>query len=90
MRVLSRLMEQRGVPKVLFCDNGSEFTGQMMDMWDYRNGVKIDFSRPGKPTDNPYVAYCTSLEHCGKIRFEVARSWSLIPCCFRGGLSSSS
>ena len=32
MRVLSRLMEQRGVPKVLFCDNGSEFTGQMMDM----------------------------------------------------------
>ncbi len=21
----------------------------MMDMWAYRNGVKIDFSRPGKP-----------------------------------------
>jgi putative transposase len=35
----------------LFCDNGSEFTGQMMDLWAYRNGVKIDFSRPGKPTD---------------------------------------
>lgn len=55
VRVLSRLKEQRGVPKVLFCDNGSEFTGQMMDMWAYRNGVKIDFSRPGKPTDNAYV-----------------------------------
>lgn len=55
VRVLSRLKEQRGVPKALFCDNGSEFTGQMMDMWAYRNGVKIDFSRPGKPTDNAYV-----------------------------------
>jgi len=55
VRVLSRLKEQRGVPKVLFCDNGSEFTGHMMDMWAYRNGVKIDFSRPGKPTDNAYV-----------------------------------
>jgi putative transposase len=39
---------------MLFCDNGSEFTGQM---WAYRNGVKIDFSRPGKPTDN---AFCES------------------------------
>jgi putative transposase len=27
----------------------------MMDMWAYRNGVKIDFSRPGKSTDNAYV-----------------------------------
>jgi len=26
-------------------------------LWAYRNGVKIDFSRPGKPTDN---AYCES------------------------------
>ena len=29
----------------------------MMDLWAYRNGVKIDFSRPGKPTDN---AFCES------------------------------
>ncbi len=34
-----------------------EFTGQMMDLWAYRNGVKIDLSRPGKPTDN---AFCES------------------------------
>ena len=55
MRVLSRLKEERGVPKVLFLDNGAEFTGQAMDMWAYSNGVKIDFSRPGKPTDNAFV-----------------------------------
>jgi putative transposase len=50
--VLNRITLLRGLPKVLFCDNGSEFTSQAMDMWAYRNGVRIDFSRPGKPTDN--------------------------------------
>ncbi len=33
-------------PKVLFCNNGSELTSQAMDLWAYRNGVRIDFSRP--------------------------------------------
>jgi putative transposase len=26
-----------------------------MDLWAYQNGVKIDFSRPGKPTDNAFI-----------------------------------
>lgn len=26
-----------------------------MDTWAYRRGVKLDVSRPGKPTDNPFV-----------------------------------
>ena len=26
-----------------------------MDLWAYQNGVQIDFSRPGKPTDNAHV-----------------------------------
>ncbi|RZU35523.1 putative transposase [Edaphobacter modestus] len=55
VRVLNRVKLERAVPKVLFCDNGSEFTSQAMDLWAYRNGVKIDFSRPGKPTDNAFV-----------------------------------
>jgi putative transposase len=50
VQTLNRLKSSRGVPKVLYCDNGSEFTSQLMDLWVYRNGVKIDFSRPGKPT----------------------------------------
>ncbi len=55
VRTLNRLKLDREVPKVLFCDNGSEFTSQAMDLWAYRNGSKIDFSRPGKPTDNAFV-----------------------------------
>ena len=46
VRVLNKLKQERGVPKMRFCDKGAEFTGQMMDLWAYRNGVKIDFSRP--------------------------------------------
>jgi putative transposase len=55
VEALNRLRFERGIPKMLFCDNGSEFTSQILDLWAYQNGVKIDFSRPGKPTDNAYV-----------------------------------
>jgi putative transposase len=33
VQVLSRMKQQLGVPKFLFCDNGSEFTSQAMDLW---------------------------------------------------------
>ncbi len=55
VRVLNRAKQQRTVPKLLFCDNGSEFTSQAMDLWAYQNGMKIDFSRPGRPADNAFV-----------------------------------
>jgi len=53
--VVRRLKQQRGLPRTLFCDNGCEFTSHVMDLWAYQNGVQIDFSRPGKPTDNAFV-----------------------------------
>src|SRR5713226_6170620 len=53
--VLNRIKAQRGSPKMLFCDNGTEFSSQAMDLWAYLNGVRIDFSRPGKPTGNAHV-----------------------------------
>jgi putative transposase len=37
------------------CDNGTEFVSKDVDLWAYSNGVTMDFSRPGKPTENPYV-----------------------------------
>lgn len=52
---LNEIRRDRGTPKFLHCDNGSEFTSQIMDLWAYHNHVQIDFSRPGKPTDNAYV-----------------------------------
>jgi putative transposase len=55
VEALNRIRFERGAPKMLFCDNGSEFTSQIMDLWAYQNEVRINFSRPGKPTDNAYV-----------------------------------
>jgi transposase InsO family protein len=34
---------------------GPEFISKALDEWAYRKGVKLDFSRPGKPTDNAYI-----------------------------------
>ena len=55
VRVLQGIQRDRGGPKRLFCDNGSEFSSRVLDLWAYQNGVKIDFSRPGKPTDNARI-----------------------------------
>jgi putative transposase len=55
VRTLNKLKLERGIPKVLFGDNGSEFTSHAMDLCAYQNGTKIAFSRPVKPTDNAFV-----------------------------------
>lgn len=52
---LKRIASERGAPKTIFCDNGSEFASRALDLWAYVNKVRIDFSRPGKPTDNAHV-----------------------------------
>lgn len=54
-RVLTRLGLERGLPEEITCDHGSEFTSRVMDPWAYQNRVKLDFTRPGKPTDNAYI-----------------------------------
>ena len=51
---LNRLAAQRKAPQYLFVDN-SEFAGQLLDLWAYHHQTRIDFSRPGKPTDNAHV-----------------------------------
>ena len=53
--VMDRLVQDRGVPDRIQCDNGSEFISRVLDKWAYENGVIIDFSRPGKPMDNAII-----------------------------------
>jgi transposase InsO family protein len=40
---------------VITVDNGSEFCSRAMDSWAYRRGVRLDFIRPGKPVENPFI-----------------------------------
>jgi len=55
VRTLERLRFERGVPQRIYCDNGTEFVSAAMDLWAYANGVVLDFSRRGKPTDNATI-----------------------------------
>lgn len=55
-RIVSQISARGGqVPMRIQVDNGSEFISKALDKWAYDNDVTLDFSRPGKPTDNPYI-----------------------------------
>jgi len=43
------------LPERIQVDNGSEFISKALDKWAYENHITLDFSRPGKPTDNPFI-----------------------------------
>jgi len=53
--VLERVSREHGKPQRIQVDNGPEFISKDVDLWAYWNHVKLDFSRPGKPTDNAYI-----------------------------------
>lgn len=60
VEVLRRIVSQRGKPQRIQCDNGPEFVSLQLDQWAYWNGVALDFSRPGRPSDN---ALCESFNN---------------------------
>ena len=53
--VLEHLKQTRGVLARLKVDNGPELVSRALDAWAHFNGVKLEFSRQGRPTDNPYI-----------------------------------
>ena len=54
-QALTRIVGERGRPRQIRCDNGPEFISKALDQWAYWNKVELDFSRPGKPTDNAFI-----------------------------------
>lgn len=55
VEVLERISTSYGQPQVIKCDNGPEFVSRAVDEWAYRKGIKLELSRPGRPTDNAYI-----------------------------------
>jgi putative transposase len=55
VEVLERISSVRGMPASIHVDNGPEFISKALDKWAYEHGVALDFSRPGKPTDNAFI-----------------------------------
>ncbi|GAA4340438.1 hypothetical protein GCM10023165_20380 [Variovorax defluvii] len=54
-KALDAAAATRGLPRAITVDNGTEFTSKALDDWAYRRGVKLDYTRPGKPTDNGLI-----------------------------------
>lgn len=56
VQALTRIVGERGASPVrIQADNGPEFVSLALDKWAYEQGVTLDFSRPGKPTDNAFI-----------------------------------
>lgn len=55
VQTLEQVCQDVGYPKSIRVDQGSEFISRDLDLWAYQRGVILDFSRPGKPTDNSFI-----------------------------------
>jgi putative transposase len=55
VETLERVGREHGFPKMIRVDQGTEFVSKDLDLWAYTRGVVLDFSRPGKPTDNAFI-----------------------------------
>lgn len=55
VQTLERVCSAIGYPKAIRVDQGTEFVSRDLDLWAYSRGVTLDFSRPGKPTDNAFA-----------------------------------
>jgi putative transposase len=52
---MNRLAALYGRPKRIRLDNEPEFISKDLDLWASAHGIVLDFSRPGKPTDNAFA-----------------------------------
>ena len=54
-QALEPVVRQRGAPRSITVDNGSEFASRVMDAWAYRQGIQLACIRPGKPVENGFI-----------------------------------
>jgi putative transposase len=55
IRSLDRIIEWRGRPDRIRCDNGPEYVSAALMAWANRRNIRIEFIQPGKPQQNAYI-----------------------------------
>ncbi|SDD26070.1 putative transposase [Kordiimonas lacus] len=55
IRALDQIIEWRGKPLAIRCDNGPEYVGHQLAAWAEKHGIGLQFIQPGKPQQNAYV-----------------------------------
>ena len=57
--VVAELLEthiaNQGDPVSITVDHGTEFTSRALEDWAWMRGIKLDFTNPGKPTENGHI-----------------------------------
>lgn len=76
IETLEHICEWRGKPNIIRLDNGPEFISTRLELWCEQQGIKLDFIRPGKPTENARVE-----------RFNGSFRRELLDCYLFGSLS---
>ena len=55
IRALDQIIEWRGQPKQIRCDNGPEYVSHLLATWAISKGIELAFIQPGNPQQNAYV-----------------------------------
>ena len=55
IRSRERIIEWRGKPRAIRCDNGPEYISGALLAWAELQGIRIDHIQPGKPQQNAYI-----------------------------------
>jgi len=55
IRSLEQIIEWRGKPLAIRCDNGPEYISQTLKYWAEQQQIKLMYIQPGKPTQNAYI-----------------------------------
>lgn len=55
IRALEQIIEWRGKPAALRCDNGPEYISQALVGWANQQRITLIYIQPGKPTQNAYI-----------------------------------
>lgn len=55
IRSLQRIIEWRGKPKVIRCDNGPEYISHALQKWAENEKIKLEYIQPGNPQQNAYI-----------------------------------
>ena len=52
---LDRIIEWRGKPRAIRCDNGPEYISELLAKWVEKHDIQLEFIQPGNPQQNGYV-----------------------------------
>lgn len=55
IRALDQIIEWRGKPHIIRCDNGPEYISRLLGKWAMKHNIALQFIQPGNPQQNAFV-----------------------------------